>query len=526
MSLEEFNTFKFSTYLQSYFEKTGVEQISREPFFIRVLPQIKILLEQAIVKALQQYHLSALNYAQKHEGGHKEQAKAFFIDNEDSKSLNRTGYWVLHRDVYQGVVIPHMIDAIKQREKDILENTFSDKTFSEIKLDTPRQFFDAAFEKEFANIENDLRPADEKERESETAQKKLEQTTPQDIQKWVEESETRQLAQPGEGGSFQVPAGLEGKRWWQNGLYAFTWWRIKKEDAVKLRDGNHYPRNRGDLKPNYTETPNKHLDNLLAGIGGKEEGRVDGYYLGWMGLSRKGALQGRPHGANNVVPFDLKEDEVVMLGVARIRKFDLLRFKFNGASAWNMDWSLLHWKWDVWEDPQKSSRAEEERNAEKEVKKITKDIDDIRKEGSKEGDHPLKWMTKEYYLSLKKFVEDVKKIVDDEKDNKENPEILLPVLSEKGDAWKGLYLACSLLWAYNKKIKPDMKDEELKKTLDMLPTRLYINIANLEPYWRDTASKFSTEEMNTLLEKIKTEVEKAKPKKNKKDIDLSIPGSK
>jgi hypothetical protein len=181
---------------------------------------------------------------------------------------------------------------------------------------------------------------------------------PEEIGRAVERAEddaTEGRDGPGEPPVEPAQFQLAGRR--GGGLYAFTWWRVKKDDAALLRDGNHYPRNRGDLKPHYTETANKHLANLLAGLEGKEEGRVNGYYLGWMGLSPKGFLEGRANGMD-VPRFVCAEDEVVMLGVARIKKFDLFRLRFNGFSGWNFDWSQLHFKWDVW-DPTSQPRDPE-----------------------------------------------------------------------------------------------------------------------------------------------------------------------
>ncbi len=507
-NLAKFGEFSLNRFLSEYFvtaysadqQKTIKElEPNRNPFR-RTISLVAQIIYAEMVGALKQPTMGpeSLHYASLHPDKERfRTAKEFFVDNEYKKGRGKPGDSEL-LDLYEKFLLPTSIQHLKEQKQNIVAAVMNPnrtiKTIAPDAEDSIRQIFDSAFEHTITSLKEEGPPPEEHPL-----------PRPEEQVRTVKEKENDLMAGAG---------GLLKQMWeWMIRVkgphYAFIWWKMDRNDAQKIMNGHLFPDMRGDYRPGYTETPNKRLENLMAGLDGKEEGEVHGTFLGWMGLTLKGKLEGRPNGLD-VPRFEVGEDEVVMLGAARIRRFDILRFRYNGSDGMRMDWSLLHWKWHIWEDLQKSTRAEDEKKTEKKIEKLAEDAKQIQEEEAKEGDHPLKWMTKEYYNLLKKFVEDIKTIVDNEKASSE--QILLPVLRTKGDAWKGLYLACSLLWAYNKKIEPDINDKELKKILDMLPTRLYININNLEPYWRDTASKLSTTQMNDLLKAIIEEVENAAKK--------------
>lgn len=129
-------------------------------------------------------------------------------------------------------------------------------------------------------------------------------------------------------------------------LYYYVWWVFDSEkDYKEIASNDHaYPRNRGTFKPYYAEIGSKEIESMLAGE--KSHGRVEGDFLGALGLTGRNV----PF-SDEVRQIELKEGQVIALGVARAKRYDWNTRDYRGITKgrlMKMDPERLLWKWTKW----------------------------------------------------------------------------------------------------------------------------------------------------------------------------------
>ncbi len=197
-------------------------------------------------------------------------------------------------------------------------------------------------------------------------------------------------------------------------VYYYVWWLLDNQNSYQelLNNSHSYPRNRGSLKVYYQEIGTKDMSDALKG--NKSKGKVEGEFLGALGLTGKNTEFTDPQPGfriPNVLP--LKEGQIIVLGVARARRINFREGIIQGIRGltkkglMRFDVERLLWKWNKWTNENKpEGEGEPSQEATKEKKKESE-------EAEKDEIKELKYLNKEHTSLTWEEIKKVEKLIDD-----------------------------------------------------------------------------------------------------------------
>jgi|GEM_PF-3622240 len=502
--LEVFGAFNVRTFLVKYINDEQIEE-RVHPYFLAAAGMLQDNIYDLISTMLQKERGYVIKQrstlAEKYPNESDKKLALYYYADKNEKLLKKLIYEPLIKELHRYVYY-----YIYNQDKDITQAIVVDGLMPRLKAENSRLSVRDIFDLAFAKIYADW---DGKQTAPPAANLPSSEEAPELIEKVIlkaTDTELKQDLDKTPGWFRKLISMVTGG----HKMYAFTWWIFEKKEFEKVKNHHIYPRIRGDFQAGYDEYPNKEIQRVVFAKADfnesqtKEPGRVKGQYVGYMGFTPAGLLEGRRDGGKDgaLVPqFDVKSDHVVALGVAHIKRFDLWRLKYNFLRKHQVDLSYLTWKWTSWK-PTPSTAVLKERI----VEKLEEDVKEVEKVSSNEGEHDLKWVTGKNFYAIKQILKDFYELYQSDPSHKEN--VYKEVFARlKGPAWRGFWLAYTIAWWYADQIKnDDALRTEIKR---LMPYRWGINQTSISGWWSARKEKASypfstmTSDLKSLITVLK-----------------------